>query len=87
MQKKAHKKIANQQGFGLVYVCTRAKRLKISTWVSPKWVKSNERKEQEEERKRILQGLGVGPGSATERWPSQKIARKWPFFLGGEKIT
>ena len=25
---------------------------------------------------RILQGLGVGPGSATERWPSRKIARK-----------
>ena len=24
----------------------------------------------------ILQGLGVGPGSATERWPSRKIARK-----------
>ena len=29
----------------------------------------------------ILQGLGVGPGSATERWPSRKIARKWPIFL------
>ena len=25
---------------------------------------------------KILQGLGVGPGSATERWPSRKIARK-----------
>ena len=25
---------------------------------------------------RILQGLGVGPGSATERWPSRKIGRK-----------
>ena len=35
----------------------------------------------------ILQGLGVGPGSATERWPSRKIARKWPFFLGEIKIT
>ena len=35
----------------------------------------------------ILQGLGVGPGSATERWPSTKIARKWPFFLGQKKIT
>ena len=41
-------------------------------------------KKKEEE---ILQGLGVGPGSATERWPSRKIARKLPFFLGGEKIT
>ena len=30
----------------------------------------------------ILQGLGVGPGSATERWPSRKIVRKWPFFWG-----
>ena len=25
---------------------------------------------------KILQGLGVGPGSATERWPSRKIAQK-----------
>ena len=30
--------------------------------------------------------IGVGPGSATERGPSRKIARKWPFFLGGKKI-
>ena len=30
----------------------------------------------EKNKKRILQRLGVGPGSATERWPSRKIARK-----------
>ena len=29
----------------------------------------------------ILQGLGVGPGSATERWPCRKNARKSDFFL------
>ena len=28
----------------------------------------------------ILQGLGVGPGSATERWPCRKNARKSAFF-------
>ena len=35
----------------------------------------------------ILQGLGVGPGSVTERWPSRKNARKSPFFLKKIKIT
>ena len=34
----------------------------------------------------ILQGLGVGPGCATERWPSRKIARKLHFFLGEKKL-
>ena len=29
----------------------------------------------------------VGPGSVTERWPSQKNARKSPFFLKKIKIT
>ena len=38
-------------------------------------------------RKRILQGLGVGPGSATERWPCRKNARKSAFFLQKIKIT
>ena len=28
----------------------------------------------------ILQGLGVGPGSATEHWPCRKTARKSAFF-------
>ena len=28
----------------------------------------------------ILKGLGVGPGSATERWPCRKIARKAAFL-------
>ena len=28
----------------------------------------------------ILQGLGVGPGSATERWLCRKIAQKSAFF-------
>ena len=46
--------------------------------------KAEKKKKKEEE---ILQGLGVGPGSVTERWPSQKIARKLPFFLGRKKIT
>ena len=31
--------------------------------------------------------LAVCMRSATERWPSRKIARKWPFFLGGKKLT
>ena len=35
---------------------------------------------------KILQGLWVGPGSATERWPSRKIAWKWPFFWGKNKL-
>ena len=30
----------------------------------------------------ILQGLRVAQAAVTERWPSRKIARKWPFFLG-----
>ena len=30
--------------------------------------------------KYILQGLGVGPGSVTERWPFRKNARKSAFF-------
>ena len=29
----------------------------------------------------ILQGQGVGPGSAIERWPYRKIARKSAFFV------
>ena len=35
----------------------------------------------------ILQGLGVGPGSATERWPFRKRARKSAFFRKKIKIT
>ena len=31
-------------------------------------------------RDKILQGLGVGPGSATKRWPYRKIAQKSVFF-------
>ena len=30
---------------------------------------------------RILQGLRVAQAAVTERWPSRKIGRKWPFFL------
>ena len=37
--------------------------------------------------KQILQGLRVAQAAVTERWPSRKIARKWPFFLGQKKIT
>ena len=44
-------------------------------------------REPQQEKAVILQGLGVSPGSATEHWPSRKIVRKWPFFLGGKKIT
>ena len=29
-------------------------------------------KTEREKKKRILQGLGVGPGSVTERWPCRK---------------
>ena len=35
----------------------------------------------------ILQGLGVGPGSVTERWPWRKTARKSVFFSRKSKIT
>ena len=33
-----------------------------------------------EKETKILQGLGVGPGLATERWPCQKIEQKSAFF-------
>ena len=29
----------------------------------------------------------MAQAAVTERWPSRKIARKWPFFLGEKKIT
>ena len=32
----------------------------------------------------ILQGIGIGTGSATERWPSQKL-REIDLFFWGEK--
>ena len=35
---------------------------------------------------RILKGLGVGPGSATERWPCRKNAHKSAFFRNKIKI-
>ena len=35
---------------------------------------------------RILQGLGVDPGSATERWPYRKNARKSAFFVKKIKL-
>ena len=39
-------------------------------------------------RKKILQGLGVGPGSVTERWPFRKSVRKSVFFgPGGLRAT
>ena len=41
---------------------------------------------QKQKTEKILQGLGVGPGSATERWPCGKIARKSTFFRK-KKIT
>ena len=34
----------------------------------------------------ILQGLGVCPGSATERWPCRKNARKSFFFVKKLKL-
>ena len=40
------------------------------------WRSSPYRGKGDDGKKTILQGLGVGPGSATERWPSPKIARK-----------
>ena len=43
--------------------------------VSQKWVKSRSGED-----KKILQGLGVGPGSATEHWPCRKNALKSTFF-------
>ena len=36
---------------------------------------------------KILQGLGVGPGSATERWPYRKFVRKSASFRKKNKIT
>ena len=42
-------------------------KLNISLGSYPKWVKSNRRRKKV--RREILQRLGVGPGSATERWP------------------
>ena len=36
---------------------------------------------------RILQGLGDGPGSATERWPCRKNSLKSAFFRKKIKIT
>ena len=46
--------------------------------------KAKDRKEKK--RERILQGLGVGPGSATERWPCRKNVRKSFFFVKKKKL-
>ena len=52
-----------------------------------KWVKSNEPRRRKKEEREILQGLGVGPGSATERWPCRKNVRKSTFFRKKIKNT
>ena len=39
---------------------------KLVSWVPPKWMKSNGRKERQ--KKKILQGLGVVQVSVTELW-------------------
>ena len=44
-------------------------------------------KTEREKKKNILQGLGFGPGSATERWPYRKNAQKSAFFRKKIKIT
>ena len=48
---------------------------------------NSELMDQYDEEERILQGLRVAQAAVTERWPSRKIARKLPFFLGEKKIS
>ena len=56
-----------EQG-GKIKLCV--EEVESASWVPQKWVKSNEQKEREKERrKRILQGLGMVQAGRTERWP------------------
>ena len=48
-----------------------------ATGVSPKGVKSRRHRKKKKE---ILQGQGVDPRSATERWPFRKKRAKISFF-------